>query len=245
MQVDLDLKYNKILPNFQKKIKTNYIIKDFKADIFQNSKHFEITQFRNIYNELWKELALPENLKPRLQFEYIFSNCGFSLDDYTIYFNKNRIESPFKTRIEHLTGKTKALLRHEIEHVVQIWRIIKLLGAENIQKEFDENVPGMRIKVTRNLMKKMREIEKTLGPLNLEEEIKAKKNLNSLRSYKDINKPNEILSINQLINFIKYYFNDLEVEARQSEKKYSPSFYKTLVITLKESYNMIFKSKEK
>ena len=78
----------------------------------------EFVALRNIYNNLWKKLDLPENLKPRLQYKAMFANMSFSIENYMINVEKRL--SPFKMNVRNKTGQNEATLRHEIEHVRQI-----------------------------------------------------------------------------------------------------------------------------
>ena len=51
----------------------NLSMRDFYAD----TKGLEFRELRQIYNRLWKNLCLPENLKPRIQYRAMLSNMSF------------------------------------------------------------------------------------------------------------------------------------------------------------------------
>ena len=84
---------------------------------------------------MWKELKLPENLKPKLLFQEnaAFKNMWFSLKDYAIYVNTKK-DFLLDLRIDNKTNKNKQNLRHEIEHVKQFWEIVRFGESNEIKK---------------------------------------------------------------------------------------------------------------
>lgn len=172
------------------------------------------TQLKKTYDALWKELELPANLKPQLQYRSIFCEMLFDFNDYAIVVNKNISEKEMKCR--NKSGENKALLRHEIEHVKQMWEIIRLKGAKKTAEIFviDSN----------RFAKKSRKVEKTLGKLNpnTQQGQIAKKYYNALIDYTDCNKNYSFISIQEIIDLYKYSKNILEKNARKEAKKYEP-----------------------
>ena len=211
---------------------SNILEKIASRDIYSNQRPDEFIQLRDIYNNLWEKLELPNNLKPRLQFKAMLSEMEFSIDNYMIYINKRL--SPFKMNLRNKTGKNEALLRHEIEHVKQIWYLIRLVGAENIAEKFD-------IETSPHLLKKMREIEKTLGKITPESNdyAKAKQYSYALQNYPSPNQNYGILGIKEIIDYLKYKNNLLEREARNEARKYEPSYAITLTTSIQELYKLI------
>ena len=181
------------------------------------------SELKNTYNNLWKELDLPENLKPPIQYRAMFAEMLFSCDDYSIYVNKNISERTMNIR--NRSGKNKALLRHEIEHVMQIWDIIRLKGAKETLG-------------TNRFNRQARKVEKTLGRLNPESEEGrvAEEYYKAFINYTGCNKVYPLLSIRELIDFYKYYFNILEKNARKAEKMYEPGIIKRLKSVVKEYF---------
>ena len=240
MKVDNISYYYKSPMNFSgnkfSRVIDNLSMRNFYAD----TNGSEFRELRQIYNRLWKNLSLPENLKPRLQYQAILSNMGFSMEDYMIFVEKRL--SPFKMKVRNKTGKNEAILRHEIEHVIQLWEIIRLIGAENTADEFRYNVKGVKIRVTPKLLKKMHIIENTLGRIepNSEEGIKAKNYLEGLKNYPNTSQYYGILSIKELMEHLKYKKNILEINANKEATKYEPSILRILKIGLKEFFNLVF-----
>lgn len=214
---------------------SNMVEKLSPRDIYSDIKPEEFVELRNIYNNLWKNLDLPENLKPRLQFKAMLSNMAFSISDYTIYIEKRL--SPFKMNYRNKTGKNESILRHEIEHVRQIWDIIRFVGANNMAEEF-KNQNGFNIKPS--LLKKMHEIENTLGRItpNSAEYNKAQQYLNAFKNYPDTSKYYGI-SIKELIEHFRYKNNLLEKQARKEANKYKPTLTKTVKVAIKEFFKLL------
>lgn len=207
-------------------------------DIYSNPDPKEFIELRKIYNSLWEKLSLPENLKPRLQYKAMLSEMGFSPKDYTIFVKKNT--PPFKMNVRNKTGKNESFLRHEIEHVKQIWDIIRFLGVEGATKEF-KNSRVFDYDLSPNFIKKMKEIRKTLGPIepNTKEAKNALQYIEAVRNYPDMESYNGVLSFKDLINGIKYRNNTLEKNANLAEKNFRPSLFKTIKITFKEFIKLL------
>lgn len=224
--------------NFCSKNKCSLLFENFASrDIYSDTNGKEFANLRNIYNNLWKNLELPENLKPRLQYKAMLSNMAFSISDYMIYVEKRL--SPFKMNCRNKTGKNESILRHEIEHVRQIWDIVRLIGADNMAEEFNNNT-NFNIEVTPALLKKMREIENTLGRItnNSAEYAKAQQYLKALRNYPDISQYYG-MSIKEIIKHLKYKNNLLEKQARNEASKYKPTLIKTLRVIINEFCKLI------
>jgi len=188
---------------------------------------------------LWKNLSLPEDLKPRLQYKAMLSQMGFSVEDYTIYVNKRL--APFKMDVRNKTGKNKANLRHEIEHVKQTWDVIRLLGAD----KFAEIVKAKKIPVISeikpNIFKKIKKIEQTFGritPDSNEGKI-ASSYLDAMCKYTDVNVITD--PVTEVVNHIKYKNNLLEKGANLAAKEYEPSFLKNIKVTFKEFTKLLTK----
>ena len=120
---------------------SNLVEKLSPRDIYSDTKPEEFIELRNVYNNLWKQLGLPENLKPRIQYKAMLSNMAFSIQDYKIYVEKRL--SLFKMNIRNKSGKNRSILRHEIEHVKQIWDIVRLVGADNMAEELIQILNGL------------------------------------------------------------------------------------------------------
>ena len=222
--------------NFQGKNLSKFVRNFSEGNISSDTNTTELRELRNIYNQLWQELSLPENLKPRIQFKAMLSNMAFSIRDYMIYVEKRL--SPFKMNTRNKSGKNKSILRHEIEHVMQIWEVIRLIGADNMANLFNES-KNLNIQVTPNLLKKMREVEKTLGRITAdsEEGKKAKQYLDAIKNYPDINTYYGPLSIKELKERYNYRNNLLEKNAKKEAKAYKPNITTTIKTMFKEFIN--------
>ena len=217
---------------------SNFLEKFSLRDIYSDTKPDEFIELRKIYNDLWKELGLADNLKPRIQYKAMLSNMAFSLEDYMVFVEKR--VSLFKMGVRNKTGMNKSTLRHEIEHVKQFWDIIRLIGADNMAEELKNNLKTFDIDVTPKLLSKMREIETTLGRISPDsnEYNKAKQYLDALRNYPDTNKFFGI-NLKQITEYIKYEKNLLEVEARKEAKKYKPTYIKTIRTVINEFWKLL------
>lgn len=202
-----------------------------------SKKEFKVLQ--DTYNNLWKQLSLPENLKPKLQTKRMLSMMGFSVEDYTIYVDTSL--SKFKMNVRNKTGHNKYLLRHEVEHVKQIWEIIKLVGAKNFAKEINNKNINVISEIKPETLKKFIEVEQTLGRLstNSKEGIIAKSYLDALRKYPDVDKVTD--PVMDTIYHIKYINNSLEKGANLVAKEYKPSLLKKIKITIQELINLLAK----
>ena len=202
-----------------------------------NKRELKILQ--DTYNNLWKKLSLPENLKPELQTKRMLSMMGFSVEDYAIYVDTSL--SPFKMNVRNKTGYNKSLLRHEIEHVRQIWEIIKLVGANNFAKEINNKNINLISKIKPESLKKIREVEQTFGRIlpNSEEGKIAQSYLKALREYPDVDRAMD--PVIETIYHIKYINNALEKGANLVAKEYKPSFLKKIKITIREFINLLAK----
>jgi len=238
MQINkIDQVYNNNF-SFRGKNTRSFLLENLSSrDIYSDTGRKEFTELRNIYNNLWGKLELPKNLKPRLQFKAMLSNMAFSISDYMIYVEKRF--SPFKMNCRNKTGENESILRHEIEHVRQIWDIIRLLGADKAAKEFKEN-KNFNIDVNPALLKKMHEIEDTLGRITPDsaEYTKAKLYLKSLKNYPNTTEYYGI-SFKEIIMHLKYRNNFLEKQARKEASKYKPTFIQTLRVTINEFCKLI------
>ena len=156
---------------------------------------------------------------------------AFSIENYMIYIEKRF--TPFKMNLRNKTGKNESILRHEIEHVKQIWYVIRLVGADNIAEK-------LNIEVSPALLKKMREIENTLGKISpdTKEYFKAQQYLRALKNYPDTNEYRSV-SLIEIIEHLKYKNNLLEKEAEKEAAKYQPKFAKTLSTAAKEFFKLL------
>ena len=232
------LRYSNNVYFYAKYRYSNLVDKLSSRDIYSDTKSEEFVELRNIYNNLWKQLGLHENLKPRIQYKAMLSNMAFSIQDYKIYVEKRL--SPFKMNLRNKSGKNESILRHEIEHVKQIWDIVRLVGADNMTEELNTNMKWLNIEVSPSLLKKFKEIEKFLGkisPLSTEG-IKAQQYLEALRNYPDTSQYYGI-SIKELLEYLEYKNNLLEKEARNEAAKYKPKWTKTLKIAIKEFIKLL------
>lgn len=240
MKINNNIKsgYNQNIHFYGKHTYSNLVDKLSPRDIYSDTKPDEFIALRNIYNDLWKNLGLPENLKPRIQYKAMLSTMAFSVQDYMIYVQKRL--SPFKMSLRNKSGKNKSILRHEIEHVKQIWKIVRLVGADNMAKEFNTNLKWLNIEVSPSLLKKFQEIEKTQGKISpsSKEFAIAQQYLEALRSYPDTSQYYGI-SIKELLEHLKHKKNLLEKEAKKEEAKYKPKGIKTLKIAINEFIKLL------
>ena len=217
--------------------KVNTIIEKLSMrDFYSNPDSSEFKELRNLYNNLYKNLALPENLKPRLQYKAMLADMCFSFSNYMINIDKRL--SPFKMNIRNKTGDNEAKLRHEIEHLKQFWDIVRLWGADSAVKLFEVH----RIcKVKPSLYKKMKEIERTLGRItpNSEEGKKAQLYVDALVNYPEVEKYYGGYSLKDLMMIRQYRKNLLEKKARLAEKEYKPSLLKTIKVSFHEFIELI------
>ena len=183
--------------NFQGN-KISKLVKNLSMrDCYEKPSYSEFIALRKIYNDLWNKLLLPQNLKPRIQYKAMFANMSFCLEDYIINVEKRL--APFKMNIRNKSGYNKASLRHEIEHVKQFWDIIRLLGAENARKKF-VNLGWLNYNTKPSIIKKMKEVEKTLGRISPDsiEGKNAQLYIDALEKYPNVNTYYGILSIKKL-----------------------------------------------
>ena len=164
---------------------------------------------RKTYNKLWEELKLPLELKPKLVFKKTAPDTGMGLDKgkYQIYVNED-IDT-FEMHLRNKTGRNKETLRHEIEHVKQLWDIIRLQGAEEC---ISEDTPIF-------VQEMARKVEKTFGRITEDspEKARAERYLRGTLNYPDMNGD----EFDPLYFFqpIEYHFNELEIDARKAEKE--------------------------
>lgn len=206
-------------------------------DIYSDTVSEEFIELRKIYNNLWEKMDLPKNLKPRLQYQAMLSNMAFSFENYSIYVEKRL--SPFRMNLRNKTGMNESILRHEIEHTKQFWDIIRLIGADNMAKKFN-NIGWLHIDFNPSLIKKMHEIENTLGRIlpDSKEYIRAQQHLEALKKYPNIGQY-EGIGIAELIKRFRYKYNMLEREANKQAAKYEPSYLKTIKTAVKEFFKLL------
>lgn len=188
--------------------KINMIVEKLSMrDSYAKPDSSEFRELRDLYNNLYKKLCLPENLKPRLQYKAMLADMSFSLQNYMINVNKRL--SPFKMNVRNKTGYNEAKLRHEIEHLKQFWDIIRLFGAGNTAKLFEVH----RIcEVKPGLYKKMKKIEQTLGRIspNSNEGKNAQLCMDALANYPETNNYYGGFSFEDLVLIRQYRKNFLE-----------------------------------
>lgn len=207
-------------------------------DFHANPDSSEFRELRNLYNNLYKNLSLPEDLKPRIQYKAMLADMSFSLQNYVININKHL--SPFKMNIRNKTGKNEAALRHELEHLKQFWDIIRLFGADKATELFETQ--GI-CEVKPSLSKKMRKIEQTLGRIspNSAEGEKAQLYYDALLKYPSFENYYGEFGSKELMMIMKYKKNPLEKNARLAETAYKPSLLKTIKTSFQEFIKLITK----
>ena len=218
--------------------KINTIVEKLSLrDFYAKPDSSEFIELRKLYNDLYKKLSLPENLKPRLQYKAMLAEMSFSLQNYIINVNKRL--APFKMNVRNNTGYNKAKLRHEIEHLKQFWDIIRLYGAEGTAKLFEVS----RINVTPSMLKKMKKIEQTLGRISPDskEGKNAQLYVDALLNYPEIENYYGGFGLEKLILVRQYRKNLLEKNARLAEKEYEPSLIKTIKTTIQEFIKLLTK----
>lgn len=222
--------------NFQGNKIDRIVEKLSMRDFYANPDSSEFRDLRKLYNNLYKKLALPENLKPRLQYKAMFANMSFSLQNYTINVEKRL--SPFKMNVRNKTGRNEAFLRHEIEHLKQFWDIIRLYGADSAVKLFEDY---SKCEVKPSLYKKMKEIEKTLGRISPDsiEGKNAQLYVKALIHYPELNTYYGMFSLKELKKIRQYKTNLLEKNAQLVEKEYKPSLLKTIKVSFQEFIKLI------
>ena len=225
------MRINSVQPNYYQTPQTNFegrylnlLTKTSDAKIAPIDRIFEFKQIKKAYNKMWKELNLPENLKPRLIFEKSdFRDLSFSLKNYAISVNTKK--DPLDLRIRNKTGKNEQTLRHEIEHVKQFWDIIRLGAGEELKKDPE----------AKEIIPIIDSIETTLAPLkpNSKEEKYAKLYSKGYELYPDFNNmdPDSIYS---LFSPLFYYLNPLEIGAHIASLKYRPKFIPKIKRTIFE-----------
>jgi len=198
---------------------------------FSGNAYIERNEFRKIYKELWKELNLSPELQPPLFFKDMQNVMSFSPTDYAIYVNKNISRNILNLRNKN--GRNKATLRHEIEHVKQIWDIIRLKGAKQFVDDLDIE--------SKTKIKRFVKIEKLLGNIepNSEQGLRAQKYYKNLLNYPNLEKFYGVLDVQYLIDCYKYYTSILEIDAKKAERPYRPSLYKRLNIYIKTQLEML------
>ena len=225
------MRINSIQSNYYQTPQTNFegrylnlLTKTNDAKIAPIDRLFEFKQIQKAYYKMWKELKLPENLKPRLIFEKSdFRDMSFNLKNYAISVNTQK--DPLELRIRNKTGKNKQTLRHEIEHVRQFWDIIRLGAGDELKKDPE----------AKEIIPIIDSIEMTLGPLkpNSKEEKLAKLYSKGYNMYPDFNNIDDD-SIYSLIVPLLYYLNPLEIGAQIASLKYRPKFIPKIKRTIFE-----------
>lgn len=224
-------------PNFQGCKFGTIVEKLSKRDFYAKPNSSEFMELRDLYNNLYKNLCLPENLKPRLQYKAMLADMSFSFQNYIINVDKRL--SPFKMNVRNKTGENEATLRHEIEHLKQFWDIIRLLGADNTAKIFKD----LSIcEVKPSLYKKMKEIEQTLGRIapNSNEGRNAQFCVDALVNYPETKNYYGGFSFEELLLIRQYRKNFLEKRARLAEKEYKPSLLKIIKVSFQEFIKLMF-----
>ena len=205
-----------------------------------SSEKLSVKEFKylnNVYNNLWKKLSLPEKLKPELKSKRMLSMMGFSVEDYAIYVDTSL--SPFKMKVRNKTGQNEETLRHEIEHVKQIWQMIRLLGVNKFINEIRSEQTSINCKIKHYTIKKLNEIEQTLGRISpdSQEGKTAQLYVDALRKYPNTE---EIIDpIVSIIRHIKYKNNLLEINANKAAKDYKPSLLKKIKIAFNEFIKLL------
>ena len=210
------MRINSVQPNYYQTPQTNFegrylnlLTKTSDAKIAPIDRIFEFKQIKKAYNKMWKDLRLPENLKPRLIFEKSdFRDMSFSLKNYAILVNTKK--DPLDLRIKNKTGKNKQTLRHEIEHVKQFWDIIRLGAGDELKKDPE----------AKEIAPIIGSIETTLGPLkpNSKEEKLAKLYSIGNDLYPDFNN----------IDYDSIYSLFLQIASLEYRLKFIPKIKRTI-----------------
>ena len=222
--------------NFQG-IKLNKVVEKLSTrDFYAKIDTSEFVEMSDLYNNLYKKMALPENLKPPLRYKAMSASMSFSIGNYTI--NAEKRLSPFKMEVRNKNGIHEALLRHEIEHVKQFWDIVRLLGVKKAVKMLKAN----RVcKVNPNLYKKMKEIEQTLGRIssNSKEGKNAQLYVDALINYPELDRYYGQFSLKEVVTMWRYKTNLLEKRANLAAKEYKPSLLKRIKIAFQEYVKLL------
>lgn len=168
------------------------------------------------YNSLWKEIKLPENLKPELEFvdDKITNGAGFNKEIYTITINTKVAPSLSSLGID------KYILRHEIKHVEQFIDIVHLLGPKNTIRFYLKNlharIPFEVLGIEEEMSNKPKPDAKRVRKY-----LEAERNYNydfTANKYSLFKNP-----IKYLKNYRQYKKNLLEIEANEAAKAYKPA----------------------
>lgn len=191
-----------------------------------------------IYDDLWEELALPKELKLDTKLrDYDEVPMAFEIGNTCIGINKNI--SNFKMYLMNRLGITKALFRHEIEHVNEWWLIIRQHKTENFVKKCSENNIEIVGDINR-FTEYFKKVENILGGIKPEEKVTAEKYTNAAFNYILIpNNPNPSETFNMIIMLIKRRNNILERDANKAQKEYMPTKIEFIKAILKETWNIL------
>lgn len=168
------------------------------------------------YNFLWKELKLPENLKPEWDFvdEKITNWAAFNKETYTITINTKI--APILSSL----GIDKSILRHEIKHVEQFIDIVHLLGPENTIRFYLKNLQSRIPFEVFGIEEEMRNKPKP-DAKRVRKYLESERNYNydfTANKYSFFKNP-----IKYLKNYRQYKKNLLEIEANEAAKAYKPA----------------------
>lgn len=229
-------------PNIYPQYKPNFCANPFKVGrtILEKRIHnspFDVAE--KIYDDLWEELKLPKDLKiPFAQRPYEPGTImAFEVQNLCIGINKNI--SKLKMHLMNITGITKALLRHEIEHVQQRWLAIRYEGIDKVINDLPEKQRPIDINAFRKYFQKVEKYFKKIKPEEIEDAIKY---VNAIEEHENFDRTSFSMSYT-LIEFIKYcikyYSNDLERDANKAQKEYMPGRIEFIKTVTKELYQLV------
>jgi len=186
-----------------------------------------------LYKKLWHETNLPSKLRPKL----IFENTDRKGRVFGLNPIKNTIFVPSDNNVlktYQWLGVDKELLRHEIAHSEQLYKMLRVLGPEKFRKmifsDRNEYMKGIYDKKSYNMAYK---IMGKLDPTSKEGQ-KALKFVEAYKKYTSIS--SELIKVQEAgffkkfpayVNYLtankKYKNNFLEIGAKNTAKKYHVS----------------------
>lgn len=201
--------YNQQL-QFQKELRARQDYLELSRPYFTPAQK----EFAKTYDNLWKELNFPEEIKPQILFTKMdaITPMGFCANDYTILVNKN----PFLLKVLKATGLDRQYLRHEIRHAEQFQQIVQTLGTKELLNYITKHKSEFlqTVSIPDCLM-----IEETLGRIPKDSK-QGKQSIEFLKCMTDYTEVN----LTDLLNTFKAYKTQIiEKDARLAEKAFAPS----------------------
>lgn len=198
-----------------------------------------------IYDNLWEELALPNELKVPVKPCSYNDKTRMSFKFLNLFIGINKNLRNLKLRIMNITGITKALFRHEIEHIMQWWLIIRYCGSDNIIKGLTKD-SKKQIENFDEFKKYLKKVEQHFGKIKPEEVEQA---IRCIDGYNNLVSPNQstnlsdtsmlFIIVRNIKSYIKYRHNPMERDAYKAQKEYMPSKLKFIKSAAKEIWNIL------